>query len=125
MDEVELCLVTIPHTWAINGSVANGIIFDSLYHVNPVYLSPLGVQDRPAKTSFNLYPNPTTNFVTLEVEDEEMVQKHEPVMVFDIFGKLLYRKPLTSSREQIDMSSYAPGVYVVKIGNRAASVLVR
>lgn len=125
MDEVELCLVTIPHTWAINGSVANGIIFDSLYHVNPVYLSPLGVEEHPSKTSFNLYPNPTTNFVTVEVEDEDMVQNHEPVMVFDIFGKLLYRKPLSSTREQIDLSSYAPGVYVVKVGQNVGKVIKR
>ena len=123
MDEVEICFVTIPHNWAVNGSASNGIVFDSLYHVNPVYLSPLGVQDHPSKASFNLYPNPTTNFVTLEVEDEKMVQNHEPVMVFDIFGKLLYKKPLTSTREQIDMSSYASGVYVVKVGQNVGKVI--
>ncbi len=122
-EELELCLVTIPHNWAINGNITNGIVFDSLYHVNPVYLSPLGVGEHPSKTSFNLYPNPTTNFVTLEVEDEEMVQNHESVMVFDIFGKLLFRKPLTSTREQIDLSSYASGVYVVKVGQNVGKVI--
>jgi len=123
MDEVEICLVTIPHNWAINGSIDHGICLDSLHRVNSAYLSPLGVQDRPSKTSFNLYPNPTTNFVTLEVEDEKMVQNHEPVMVFDIYGKLLYRKPLTSTHERIDLSSYASGVYMVRVGQNVEKVI--
>ena len=61
--------------------------------------------------------------MTLEVEDEEMVQNHESVMVFDIFGKLLFRKPLTSTREQIDLSSYASGVYVVRVGQNVGKVI--
>lgn len=82
-----------------------------------------GVEDHVVENNFKLYPNPTTQFVTVEVGYEKFVQKHEYVMVFDINGKLMQRIPLTSTREQIDLSSYPSGVYVVKVGRCVGKVI--
>jgi hypothetical protein len=61
--------------------------------------------------------------VTIEVDDENLLRKQEPVMVFDMGGQLLYRKPLTDTHEQIDLSSYPSGAYLVKIGRHIGKVV--
>ena len=82
-----------------------------------------GVDDYAPETSFKLYPNPTTHYVTVEVEDETLVQKQEPIMVFDMCGKLVYRSLLTNTLERIDMSTYPSGAYLVKVGHNIGKVV--
>lgn len=82
-----------------------------------------GVEDFTPVESFRIYPNPTTEYVTIEVDDENLIQKKEPIMLFDLSGKLLQSKLLTNEKERIDLGGYPSGVYLIKIGRKVSKVI--
>jgi len=59
------------------------------------------------------YPNPTINYLTLNVENYETVNLQ--YQIFDINGKLLKTIKVTDNKTQIRMSNLAPANYFVKV----------
>ncbi|RMB56781.1 HYR domain-containing protein [Dokdonia sinensis] len=75
--------------------------------------STLSVSDQVFSNAISLYPNPTSNVVTLENSSAAIINKIE---VVDVNGRVLSSSNTEVSREtQIDFSSYATGVYFVQI----------
>ena len=73
------------------------------------------VEDLALDISLNLYPNPTTSEVNLEVKNNTEVLS---VTIQDLNGKLLYNglyQPETI--QKIDLGNYADGVYLMQINN--------
>jgi hypothetical protein len=66
-------------------------------------------------TQFKLYPNPTSNHVTLEVTTENIAQDLE---VYSSTGALILYKKINSFKTNIDSSNWSEGIYLVKIGNQ-------
>lgn len=62
-----------------------------------------------AETSMKLYPNPTNDKVFVDMEYDANVQ----YQLFDVYGRMLETKSLEDNC--IRLSSYTPGVYLVKI----------
>ena len=69
----------------------------------------------------SLYPNPTNSVFNLEISNEVVKQ----VEIYDLSGKKL----LKSNQHQIDVSSFATGIYMVQIltesGKTGVSKLVK
>ncbi len=65
------------------------------------------------KLSVSAYPNPTTDYLTLEVKDFELSTLH--FQLFDMNGKLLLREKITSNQTRIDMNNLVPATYFVKV----------
>ena len=63
---------------------------------------------------FALFPNPTNGTVTLQLSPEPCPLNPE-IQIFDIYGKRLQVLSVTDERTQIDLSSYAPGVYLIQL----------
>ena len=63
--------------------------------------------------SVSAYPNPTTDYLQLKVESDKL--KDLSYQLFDINGKLLQNGKLTGNQTKIDMSSYVPSTYFVKV----------
>lgn len=65
------------------------------------------------------YPNPTTNFLQLNVEKiHEFSQDNTSYLqynIYDMNGKLLQSNKITEAKTQIDMSSYTPATYFVRV----------
>ena len=59
------------------------------------------------------YPNPTTNYLILNVENYETVNLQ--YQLFDINGKLLQTVKATNNETQIKMSNLTPANYFVKV----------
>ena len=59
------------------------------------------------------YPNPTTNYLTVKVENYETANLQ--YMVFDINGKLLQTVKTTGQETQIETSELVPANYLVKV----------
>lgn len=58
-----------------------------------------------------LYPNPTTNYLSLQCPTE-----YQPtVEIMNSLGEVLYKDEHLSGLSQIEMSSYAKGLYFVKV----------
>ncbi|MDH2205715.1 T9SS type A sorting domain-containing protein [Empedobacter sp. GD03644] len=70
----------------------------------------LGLKDLN-KVEFNIYPNPTTDFVTLS--SKEKIVSYQ---VFDMSGRLLVETNKIDKKEsKIDLSKYPKGVYLLNI----------
>ena len=71
-----------------------------------------------------LYPNPTNSTITLQLTPETCTLTPE-IQIFDIYGKRLQVISVTDERTEIDLSSYATGVYLVKLVSDGRVIGVR
>ena len=64
------------------------------------------------------YPNPTTDYLTLEVKDFEVSNLR--FQLYDMSGKLLQSEKITGNQTNIVMSNLVPATYFVKVvqGNK-------
>lgn len=75
------------------------ISLESILSTNEVNASTIG-----------LFPNPTNGLVTVTIP-----QSQGTASIYDITGKLLNTKEITNTRQQLDYSSLASGVYMMVI----------
>lgn len=81
------------------------------------------VEEHTVANNLKLYPNPTTQYVMVELNDEQLLQQDELVSVFDIHGKLLHSQSLTDLQTRVDLGSYPSGLYLIKVKNYIGKVL--
>ena len=82
-----------------------------------------GADDPVHVDHLKLYPNPTTDYVFVEMDETWVSDTKEPLMVYDIHGKLLQSLPVTNMRMRIDLSSYPAGLYLIKLGKEVSKVI--
>jgi chitodextrinase len=58
-----------------------------------------------------IYPNPTKGRVTIDFD--QLYPKDTYLMVHDLIGKLLVRKPILSKEEFLDLTGFTPGIYLI------------
>lgn len=61
---------------------------------------------------FSIYPNPANDFLTIQTEIESA-----QMSVYDINGKKVMQKMMITNKEQIDISMFESGIYVVELKN--------
>jgi hypothetical protein len=98
----------------INGSVAQGV-------QQPYEISVIGIEETIGIILFyQVYPNPTTDFLTLKVENYD---KWDLLYrLFDNNGRLLESKRITSTETDLDMTNYVAGIYFLKVLNKHREV---
>ena len=86
----------------------NGVV-----HVIDEVLIPSGTVgfDELDAASFEVYPNPTTDFIIVRSTTGNINE----VSLINIEGKTLMVREIETSETQIDMSTYRPGRYILKI----------
>ncbi len=92
----------------VNGSLSQGV--QQPYEISVV----IGIEEAKDITLFcSVYPNPTTNFLTLKVENYsfDKLRYH----LYDIQGKLLESKIVTADQTSIAMDNYTPATYLLKV----------
>lgn len=87
-------------------------------------LSSLSVDDETLENVISIYPNPARDIVTLT---NTGVQPITQITIFDSNGRILHAISNTNSiaERQLDISSYATGVYFVQIETTTASTVKR
>ncbi len=91
-----------------NGSVNQGV--QQPYEISVV----IGIEDaKDIVLICSVYPNPTTNFLTLKVENYsfDKLRYH----LYDIQGKLLESKIVTADQTSIAMDNYTPATYLLTV----------
>jgi Secretion system C-terminal sorting domain len=92
----------------MNGSLAQGV--QQPYEISVVS----GIEEaKGISLSVSAYPNPTTDYLILEVMDFDLSAL--TFLLYDMNGKLLQNKKITSNRTSIFMGNLAPATYFVKI----------
>ena len=91
------------------GSVAQGV--QQPYEISIV----LGIDDNSIKLELTAYPNPTTNFLTLNVGKAELSTMN--FELYDMSGKLIESRKIISSSETIAMEKLPTATYFLKVTN--------
>jgi hypothetical protein len=58
----------------------------------------------------SVYPNPATNAVTIKFPSDEAGE----IQVVNLFGQIVYSGKVNAEQTQIDVSSFAAGMYVIR-----------
>lgn len=91
-----------------NGSVAQGV--QQPYEISVV----TGLEEaKGINLSVSAYPNPTTDYLTLEIKEFELSDLY--VQLYDMNGKLLQSQKITDSQTIIAMGELVPATYFVKV----------
>ena len=91
-----------------NGSVAEGV--QQPYEISVV----TGIEEaKGINLSVTAYPNPTTDYLTLEVKDFELSALH--FQLYDMNGKLLQSEKITGNQTSIVMGNFVPATYFVRV----------
>ena len=91
-----------------NGSVANGV--QQPFEISVV----TGLEEATGiMLSLTAYPNPTTEYLTLSIDDFEI--SNLSYQLYDMNGKLLQNAKITGNQTSIVMSNLIPATYFVKV----------
>ena len=88
------------------GSVAQGV--EQAYEIYSV-----GIKETALNISLSVFPNPTSDFLTLKVEDYN--NEALSYNLIDEQGKLILSKQITNQETQVAMSTLARGSYFINI----------
>ena len=94
---------------ATNGLVAQGV--QQPYTISTV----LGIENNSIKLDFTAYPNPTINFLTLNVGNAELSTLS--FQLYDLRGILIESRKILSSTETIGMENLPSAMYFLKVSN--------
>ena len=92
-----------------NGSVAQGV-----QHSYEIFT--VGVKETVMDISLSVFPNPTTEYLTLQINDFNNEQLS--YQLFDMQGRRLSNAQIIAQQTQIDMNSLPSATYVVNILNQ-------
>jgi hypothetical protein len=98
------------------GSVAQGV--QQPYEISIV----LGIEGNSINLELTAYPNPTANFLTLNVGNAELSTLN--FELYDISGKLIESRKIISSSETIAMENLPNATYFLKVNNNNNEVKI-
>ena len=74
-------------------------------------LTIVGIEDLDVNFSVNIFPNPTSEIVNLDIEKFEGVSFH----LFNVEGKLLNQAELTEKKTTVRVADYPKGTYLLTL----------
>jgi hypothetical protein len=95
-----------------NGSVAQGV--QQPYEISTT----LGINETSINLEMSIYPNPTTNYLTLKVEDNSNLS----YQLYDLQGKVIENKKVNANYTTITMEGLPTATYFLKVTNNKQAV---
>ncbi len=65
--------------------------------------------------SFNMSPNPTSDFVELSFNDDDIITDEYQLGLYDAQGTLLFQNQLNTNKTRIDTRNLKKGIYIIKV----------
>ncbi len=93
--------------------IRTGDSFSSDIAIDDIYIGDIvtNISKIKSSPSFNLYPNPAKNQLTIELENNSS----ETILIHDISGRLVKRFQSNSSSTTIDISELESGLYFISL----------
>jgi hypothetical protein len=88
-----------------NGSVAQGV--QQPYEISTT----VGINETSINLGLSVYPNPTTNYLTLKVDDNSNLN----YQVYDLQGKVIENKKVTANSTTISMEALPKAIYFLNV----------
>lgn len=106
-------LIDVPYTYTVTGTNNAGCSASSIvsFTVNRC----IGINDQAENSSFSIFPNPTRGDLSIRFASAA----NKTVEVLDVTGRVIAAETTGSEMMQLNMSSYAPGVYYIKVSSGA------
>jgi hypothetical protein len=98
---------------------ANGCVSDTS---NIIYVVVTGLSDLSDNKNIYIFPNPANDNITIE---NSGIIKDAIISIYNIQGQLLLQQTLKQTKTEIDISKFAKGLYILKIGNRESIAVKR
>ncbi|MDG1476076.1 MAG: CotH kinase family protein [Vicingaceae bacterium] len=70
--------------------------------------------------SFNIYPNPTSNNVTIEFN----VIEPQSIYIFNIVGNIVYQQVINDKNIKIEVSNWSKGIYLIKTKDKVEKLII-
>ncbi len=67
-----------------------------------------------ADNLIKVYPNPAIDNLIIEIQDQKLFLSNN-VQITDVQGKVILKQGITQTQTEINISSFAPGIYFIKI----------
>lgn len=87
-------------------------------NVNTITVEVEGVEN--VNNTFNVYPNPASNNVTIEFKSAEP----QTLYIFNIVGNIIYQKTINDKNLEVDVSNWSKGIYIIKTENSVKKLIV-
>ena len=97
-----------------NGSISQGV-----QQPYEIYVT-TGVNQTAINLEMTVYPNPTTNYLTLKVENEQI--ESLTYQVIDLQGKVIENKKVTADNTTIKMEALPKATYFLKVTDNNKTV---
>ncbi len=82
----------------------------------------LGIDKNTITESLKIYPNPAKDQLILDLQGTENL-KNTIVSIYDLPGKLLLQQNINQSLTHFNISSFAKGIYLIKVSNDKKSTV--
>jgi len=92
-----------------NGSVAQGV--QQPYEISTT----VGINETTINLALSVYPNPTTNYLQLKVEDEKL--ENLTYQLIDLQGKVIENKKVTATSSTIEMEGLPKAIYFLNVND--------
>lgn len=73
-----------------------------------------------SSNNFNIYPNPSSDNITIEFEKVES----QPIYIFNIIGNIIYQETINDKNINIDVSNWSKGIYLIKTKDRVEKLII-
>lgn len=83
---------------------------------------PAGISTTYTGGSIQVYPNPTTGMISI---DGLTAGNNNKLVLMNTMGTVLYQANVTGNTEKLDMSGYAPGIYILQYFDGTAYSIMR
>lgn len=104
-------------TWSINWDALNTCATTYQYADNfeNIFGNTTSVQAiNSSVNTFEIYPNPSTGYINIVANDQ--FKRNEIITIYNSLGELVLTKT-ADQQDKINISSFASGLYLLKIGN--------
>jgi polyhydroxybutyrate depolymerase len=91
---------------------------DEIWRFFKQYSLPVGVNDILSENSFKIYPNPSSNQLTIETDEQENYQ----VQLLDLQGSILQKSTIFGAQKTLDISNFPNGIYILRLSSEKGQV---
>ncbi len=75
------------------------------------------------KDDFEVYPNPSSDFIFIQLHNKTI--ENNNISIFSFGGKLIFTEKSQSEILKIDISTYQPGIYIVKVNDAYKKLIIQ
>lgn len=102
--------------------VKNGTYQMAMDDIRVEFTPSVNVSDKTTTKTFNLYPNPAKDIVTIDVTD---IADDKQIIVTNVLGNVVMTKTIDNNHTTLSVSDLSKGVYFVKIGESIQKLTIQ